>query len=233
VKIAIFSVPELNPGKHNIKDERLDAVHKITQSAKKTYIQVELVGEDTIRDADVILAQADMRTDLILKDLEFLETRLGRSEDEQEKALLNKLKAVLEKEEFVSRAGLSDEEKKLILVYGLLTNKQIVLAGKDEIQNSDTLLPRAIKESGYISFFTTGEKETRSWLIKQGTTAWEAAGVIHSDIQRGFIRAEIISLADFIALGGENQAKQAGKMRLEAKDYVMQDADLTNFRFNK
>jgi ribosome-binding ATPase YchF (GTP1/OBG family) len=64
-------------------------------------------------------------------------------------------------------------------------------------------------------------------------TAWEAAGTIHSDIQKGFIRAEIISFADFIEAGGETQAKRAGKLRLEIKTYVMQDHDLTNFRFNK
>jgi len=95
------------------------------------------------------------------------------------------------------------------------------------------LLSRAVSEGGYISFFTTGEKETRAWLIRKGTTAWEAAGAIHSDIQQGFIRAEIIGFDDFIKCGGENQAKQAGKQRLEQKDYVMQDTDLVNFRFNK
>ena len=70
-------------------------------------------------------------------------------------------------------------------------------------------------------------------LIKKGITAWEAAGGIHSDIQKGFIRAEIISFNDFLSCGGETQAKQAGKMRLEQKNYIMQDTDLVNFRFNK
>ena len=68
---------------------------------------------------------------------------------------------------------------------------------------------------------------------KKGISAWEAAGTIHSDIQKGFIRAEIINFNDFIQAGGESQAKQAGKMRLEPKDYIMQDTDLVNFRFNK
>jgi ribosome-binding ATPase YchF (GTP1/OBG family) len=90
-----------------------------------------------------------------------------------------------------------------------------------------------VKEAGYISFFTAGEKETRAWLIKAGTTAWEAAGAVHSDIQKGFIRAEIIAFGDFVAAGSEAAAKQAGKLRLENKDYRMQDADWTNFRFNK
>ena len=72
-----------------------------------------------------------------------------------------------------------------------------------------------------------------TWPIRAGVTAWEAAGTIHTDIQKGFIRAEIIGFADFIAAGGETEAKRANKQRLEQKSYVMQDYDLTNFRFSK
>ena len=233
MKISIFSIPEINLGKYNIKDLHLDQVDNITKAKKKTYIQVELVGADAILDADAILAYKDSRTDLILKDLEFLETRLSRSSDEQEKVLLNKLKSVLEKEEFIFNVALTEEEKKLMLSYGLCTNKPICLMQSGELENKDQLLARCVAQSGFISFFTTGEKETRAWLIKKGITAWEAAGVIHSDIQQGFIRAEIISFNDFVQSGGENQAKQAGKLRLEQKEYIMQDADLVNFRFNK
>jgi hypothetical protein len=80
---------------------------------------------------------------------------------------------------------------------------------------------------------TVGGKENRAWPIRKGTTAWEAAGTIHTDIQKGFIRAEVTSFADFSEAGGETQAKRAGKQRLELKQYVVQDYDLVNFRFNK
>ncbi len=233
MKIGIFSIPEINPGKHNFKDSRLDEVDKVAKAKKKTYIQVELVGEDAMLDADALLILKDSRTDLILKDLEFAEVRLSRTEQETEKILLDKLKSFLEKEEFIFSAGLTDEERKAISGYGLFTNKPIIMAEKKDLEDLNSLLGRCLKESGFINFFTTGEKETRAWLIRKGTTAWEAAGAIHSDIQRGFIRAEIIGFADFIQLGGEAQVKQAGKMRLEGKDYVMQDSDLVNFRFNK
>ena len=233
MKIGICSILDLAPGKHNIKDARLDEVDKLVKAKKKTYVQAELVAESASLEADAILVLSDSRTDLILKDLEFVETRLARSEQEQEKILLNKLKAALEKEEFIFNLELSPEEKLLMSGYGLLTDKPIIVAQKQELEDQDKLLFRAFKESGFISFFTAGEKETRAWLIRQGTTAWEAAGVIHSDIQRGFIRAEIISFPDFIQAGSESQAKQQGKLRLEQKDYVMQDADLVNFRFSK
>lgn len=85
---------------------------------------------------------------------------------------------------------------------------------------------------GLITFFTVGPKEARAWTVPVGATAPEAAGVIHSDFQRGFIRAETIDYDRFVALGGEQAAKDAGKMRQEGKDYRVQDGDVLHFRFN-
>jgi ribosome-binding ATPase YchF (GTP1/OBG family) len=82
-----------------------------------------------------------------------------------------------------------------------------------------------------ISFLTTGEDEVRAWTITQGTVARTAAGKIHSDIERGFIRAEVMTYEDFVALGSEAKCKEAGKLRLEGKDYVVQDGDIIHFRF--
>ncbi|MDJ0956133.1 MAG: redox-regulated ATPase YchF [Arenicellales bacterium] len=82
------------------------------------------------------------------------------------------------------------------------------------------------------TFLTAGPKEARAWTVRTGTRAPQAAGVIHTDFERGFIRAEVISYEDYVALGGEQGAKEAGKMRLEGKDYVIQDGDVVHFRFN-
>ena len=83
-----------------------------------------------------------------------------------------------------------------------------------------------------VGFLTTGEDESRAWPIRRGTRAVKAAGKVHSDIERGFIRAEVIAYDALIALGGEKQARDAGKLRLEGKEYVVQDGDVINFRFN-
>jgi ribosome-binding ATPase len=83
-----------------------------------------------------------------------------------------------------------------------------------------------------ISFLTSGEDECRAWSIKRGTNAHKAAGVIHSDIERGFIRAEIIRFEDLAELGSEARCREHGKLRLEGKDYVVQDGDVIHFRFN-
>jgi GTP-binding protein YchF len=85
---------------------------------------------------------------------------------------------------------------------------------------------------GLITYFTAGVKEVRAWTITRGTKAPQAAGVIHSDFEKGFIRAEVIAFQDFIAAGGESGAKEKGLMRLEGKEYVVQDGDVKHFRFN-
>jgi GTP-binding protein YchF len=83
-----------------------------------------------------------------------------------------------------------------------------------------------------ISFLTTGEDEVRAWPIRRGTTAVKAAGKVHSDIERGFIRAEVVAYADFIQFGSDAKCREAGKLRLEGKDYVVQDGDIIHYRFN-
>jgi ribosome-binding ATPase YchF (GTP1/OBG family) len=85
---------------------------------------------------------------------------------------------------------------------------------------------------GLQTFFTAGPKEVRAWTVRAGATAPQAAGAIHTDFERGFIRAEVISLADYLAGRGEAGAREAGKLRLEGKEYVVREGDVMHFRFN-
>ncbi|MDG2005570.1 MAG: redox-regulated ATPase YchF [Novosphingobium sp.] len=106
----------------------------------------------------------------------------------------------------------------------------------EEMGLSETGLTRIIR-AGYdlldlITFFTVGPKEARAWTAHRGAKAPEAAGEIHSDMQRGFIRSETIAFDDFVSLGGENAARDAGKLRQEGKDYVVKDGDVLHFKFN-
>ena len=96
----------------------------------------------------------------------------------------------------------------------------------------DRLIQGAYKNLGLITYFTAGPKEVRAWTIKEGTKAPQAAGVIHTDFERGFIRAETIAYNDYVSLGSEKAARDAGKMRQEGKDYVVKDGDVMLFRFN-
>ena len=96
----------------------------------------------------------------------------------------------------------------------------------------DRVIHAGYKLLGLQTYFTAGPKEVRAWTVKGGATAPQAAGVIHTDFEKGFIRAEVIAYDDFIACKGEQGAKEAGKMRLEGKDYVVKDGDVMHFRFN-
>jgi len=111
--------------------------------------------------------------------------------------------------------------------------KQIFLAdlGLEE-PGLDRLIHAGYHLLGLQTYFTAGVKEVRAWTIHQGDTAPQAAGVIHTDFERGFIRAQTIAYEDFVKYGGEQGAKEAGKMRAEGKDYVVQDGDVLNFLFN-
>ena len=118
-------------------------------------------------------------------------------------------------------ADLEDEEKEIFL---------------SELGLSEPGLNRLIRASykllGLQTYFTAGVKEVRAWTVKIGATAPEGAGVIHTDFEKGFIKAEVISYQDYIDLSGEQKAKEAGKLRLEGKDYILQDGDVVHFRFN-
>ena len=94
------------------------------------------------------------------------------------------------------------------------------------------MIHAAYKLLGLQTYFTVGPKEARAWTVALGATAPQAAGVIHSDFERGFIRAEVVAYADYMAGDGEAGAKEAGKWRLEGKEYLVQEGDVMHFRFN-
>ena len=96
----------------------------------------------------------------------------------------------------------------------------------------DLLIQKGYKILKLETFFTSGPKESRAWTIKKNCSAVKAAGVIHSDFEKGFIKAETISYKDFINCKGLSQAKSLGKLRLEGKDYIVKDGDILLFRFN-
>ncbi|EES51259.1 redox-regulated ATPase YchF [Clostridium botulinum] len=118
-------------------------------------------------------------------------------------------------------SGLEEDEKnEMLREYGL------------EESGLDKLIQASYKLLGLMSFLTAGVQEVRAWTIKRGTKAPQAASKIHTDIERGFIRAEVVGYNDLVECGSEAAAKEKGKFRLEGKDYIMEDGDVVNFRFN-
>ena len=140
------------------------------------------------------------------------------------------------------RARAAEEGSEVVAVCAAI---EAEIAQLDEADRADFLAELGLEEPGLNrviragykllglqTYFTAGVKEVRAWTVKVGATAPQAAGVIHTDFEKGFIRAEVIAYEDFIACKGEQGAKEAGKLRLEGKEYIVREGDVMHFRFN-
>lgn len=234
MKIGVYNIEGFSAGKTNLVDPRVDELKKMFNSPKAVYIQVEVIIEShKLVEADGILALENTKLDLVLQDLEFVESRLERASDDAEKQLFSRFKELLDKERFLSEAVLTDAERQLISGYPLLTVKPVYLAKQEELVDKGKVLFAVYYQAGFISFFTAGEKDAHAWAVKKGVSAWEASGAIHSDIQRGFIRAEAISFQELTADGSLSKARSNNHIRLEMKDYIVNDGEYLVFRCNK
>ncbi|EJA1949351.1 redox-regulated ATPase YchF [Staphylococcus pseudintermedius] len=140
------------------------------------------------------------------------------------------------------REYVAQEDSEVIVISAKIEEEIATLDEEDKAMFLEELgieepgLNRLIRKTydllGLATYFTAGVQEVRAWTFKEGMTAPQCAGIIHTDFERGFIRAEVTSYEDFVAHNGEQGAKEAGKMRLEGKDYIMQDGDVVHFRFN-
>jgi len=201
--------------------ELLKEVYKVLADGKPARVLNEILGVDNLKQLQLITSKPVLYVCNVLeKDAaignEFTKLVAERAEKEEAKSVIisSKIEAEIallenmeEKEEFLKFIGLHE-----------------------------TGLSKVIKEGYNLlnlkSFFTIGPKEAHSWTFKDGTLAPAAAGIIHTDFEKGFIRAEVIGYEDYINLGSEAKAKEVGKMRLEGKEYKMQDGDIVHFRFN-
>ena len=135
-----------------------------------------------------------------------------------------------------------DEGAEVVVISNKIESELASLADEEKVEfledmnlsepGLDRLIRSGYKLLGLQQYFTAGPKEVRAWTITKGTNAPQAAGKIHSDFEKGFIRAEVVSFGDFVSAGGEHKAKEAGKWRLEGKDYIVSDGDVIHFRFN-
>jgi GTP-binding protein YchF len=143
--------------------------------------------------------------------------------------------------EAVRRKAASEQAEVVAVCAGI----EAEISRLDKADRLDFLSELGLQESGLdrviragyalldlLTFFTVGKREVRAWTIRAGATAAQAAGRIHTDFERGFIRAEVTTYEDFVALGGEQAAKEAGKLRLEGKNYIVREGDIMHFRFN-
>ncbi len=232
IKVAVIGIGNFSLGKKSLPDERLERLKEILHPPKITYIEIEFVGEDKLKSADGILCEENSKLELVISDLEIAEDRLSKLEEGDEYDLFLRCKENLEKENLLSEITLSEEELGVLSPYNFITLKPITFVDKENLPPLPEIIQRVYSDLEMISFHTYNERELRSWPIKKGRTVYEAAGVIHSDIQRGFIKAEVVNYEDIIKSGGLNQVRGKGLVRLEDKMYVVKDADLIQIRFS-
>lgn len=228
MKITVLGV-DFPLGKKTLPDERLQKLKEIVRSSQVTYIQIEFTGPDQIKTSDGILCDESSKLDLVLSDLEIIEAKIA---EEAANPLFLRAKEALEKETFLNEVPFGGDDRKLLLGFNLVTLKPTLFVNKENLPPIPEMMHLAFNNCGMISFFTANERELRAWPINKGATVYEAAGVIHSDIQRGFIKAEVIGYEDLIKLGALNAARSHGLARLENKEYIVKDADLVQIRFN-
>lgn len=212
-------------------EKRLDKVAREVRTGNKETIKLKEILEKLKNNLDQGLAARSVSLDeeesCLIKDLNLLTVKpilyvLNTSDDNLEfkntDGEVIRINAKLEEE----IANLPEEDQAEFI-------KELGL----EQSGLDRLIKTAYRLLDLQTFFTTGQDETRAWTIKAGSKAPQAAGVIHTDFEKGFIRAEVISYEDFITAGSEVKARESGKARTEGKDYVMQDGDICHFLFNR
>ena len=225
-------------------DKRLQRIAKLAKSGDKdARIEAPILEKVSaaLGDAIPVRAQGLTEDELdILKDLTLLTAKKSLyvanvGEDEVSDYSGNEF--VKQVEEYAAKEGSG-----VVVVSARIESEIAELSDEEataflaDLGLEESGLTKLIKASysllGLINYFTAGEMEARAWTIVEGTKAPQAAGKIHSDIEKGFIRAEIVSFDDLEACGSQNAAKEKGLVRLEGKDYVMKDGDVTHFRFN-
>ena len=223
---------------------RLDRARKNLKSGDKRYA-IELAALERLNAAlsdgkPARSVQLNDEEDALLRDMHLLTTKpvlyaANVGEDDVADAKGNPyVKAVVERA--------NNEGAEVVPICAQLEAEIAELEGEDRTAflselglkeaGLDRLIHSAYHLLGLATYFTAGEPEVRAWTIRQGTKAPQAAGVIHTDFERGFIRAEVVHYDDLVATGGYVAAREAGKLRLEGKDYVVQDGDVMHFRFN-
>ncbi|NLB35258.1 MAG: DUF933 domain-containing protein [Elusimicrobia bacterium] len=225
----LISINDLDyeEGKVKYEDVKLEQLLERTPSKKIVPFYFEIIRGSLI-DADILASSKENILDLLIPDIEKAETRIKNTEEELEKVLMEKVISVLEEETPLSEKEWTEAERDKLRALGMLTMKPVVKVDKDTpIQE---FLKRAIEVAKIIFFYTAGPREIHAWDMKQGATAVECAGKIHSDFEKGFVRADVVAFEDYLECHSMNDAKSKGLAKLVEKDFVISDGDIVEIR---
>lgn len=223
---AGFDLPE---GKVKFQDEKVLTLVSKFSPLKTTPFYVEFIKND-FQSADAIFIAKDRILDLLILDMEKLETRRDRSDDAQEKALLNKCLEHLEQETPLCEVQFEPAEMSLLHGLAPLSLKPTVVA--EELPEINVVIESVLAKAGMVFFYTADKKEVHAWPVKKGADIVSCAGKIHSDLARGFIKADIVSYQDLLSVYNMQEARSKGLVKLVDRDYAICPGDVVEIRFN-
>ena len=224
-----FLGESFSEGKVKYIDGRLIKLTEKFEPKKVTPFFVEFIKEDFSSTFASVLPKEKM-FDFLFQDIEKIDSRLSKSESLEEKSLLKKCLSALEKETPLCNVDFTEEERALMRALAPVSFKPVLAVSEGEEINS--VISKILEMSGVIFFYTAGKKEVRSWSVKKGLDIVSCAGKIHSDLARGFIKADIINFDKFIGLHNMNEARAKGLVSSVGREYIIQDGDIIEIKFN-
>ncbi len=224
-----FTGTELQEGKIKFNDKNLIALEKKDKPKKVSPFFAEFIRDELVH-VEAIIIPADKILDLLIFDLEKIETRLSRTDNEEEKSLLQRALQSLEEEIPLCDQGFTKDEAAIILSADPYSLKPVVQISGDE--GNDELIAKVLEKSSYLFFYTTGPSESHAWLIKKGSDIITCAAKIHSDLARGFIKGDVVDFSEYLNCHNFNECKSKGVARVVDRDYIVQPNEVIEIRFN-
>ena len=224
-----FTGIDLPEGKTKYRDETLIALEKKDKSKKVAPFFSEFIKDEFIQSDAIVVPKSNI-LDILILDIEKIETRLSKLEDGSEKTLMTKCLEQLEQETPLCDVEFNDEEMEIMIATAPISFKPVVQIEGSE--NINTIIALAIDKANYMFFYTSGPKESHAWLVEKGSEIIACAEKIHSDLARGFIKGDVVSFEDYMNCHNFNDCKSKGVAKLVDRDYVVQPNEIIEIRFN-
>jgi len=224
-----FTGLDLPEGKTKYKDEKLIDLVAKDKAKKVVPFFAEFIKDEFVQSDAIVVPRSNI-LDLLILDMDKIETRLSKLDDGDEKSLMTKCMELLEQETPLCDVDFNDEEMELLIATAPISFKPIVqIEGSEDI---NTIIFSALEKANHMFFYTSGPKESHAWLIQKGSEIIACAEKIHSDLARGFIKGDVVSYEDYMDCHNFNDCKSKGVAKMVDRDYIVQPNDIIEIRFN-
>ena len=224
-----FTSMDLPEGKIRYRDDNLVALEAKDNPKKVSPFYAEFIRDEFVQSDAIVLPKFEI-LDLLILDMEKIETRLNRLSDNDEKMLMEKCMEALERETPLCDVAFDEGERNMLKTTAPYSLKPVVQL-EDQV-DVNTIIALVIEKAGYMFFYTTGPTESHAWLVKKGSNIVTCAGKIHTDLASGFIRGDVVSFEDYVNCHNFNECKSKGLAKLTKRDYIVQPREIIEIRFN-